>query len=426
MKIDFEFISTHRNRNLWPNPCLFEVPWSGSGQSNGLNATDPVSKQAPTIAWSGQNISIAATVVSQTQDTIVVSAPASSFSQAPNYYQGAELNKPPSFRINGNKFLSQSGGTDYVQLSVADSGVSAGDVVTVQVTNVPNTIYVPTGSDLANAYLGQYLCNETQGQSVLITSYDSVFHKAISNFIPMGWLTTDQYSIRPQLPLIGNFTLGGGNTPTQINLAGVGTVVAPGDFARIISTGETVKITSFDSTSNSATVSPQLSTTFPAGTRVDLLTQTSDNYRTMSYSGTTIGQHEQVAYDINLVSCTVPNLPIKNGNGGYPYDYPFLYVEFYDTNYPSQNSLFSNNHTLKSYFKVTTPTGQLVDRNEKFTKFTGDLSHKTVRFRPTSNFRIVWRLPTCEEIQFEKQDTQSPQYPNESLQTSVMFNLTRN
>jgi hypothetical protein len=155
------------------------------------------------------------------------------------------------------------------------------------------------------------------------------------------------------------------------------------------------------------------------------LTQTADNYRTLSYAGTTVGQHEQVSYDINLVSATLPNLLIKNGSGGYGIDYPFLYIELYDTNYPSQNNLFSNNHANKSYFKVTTPTGQLFNRTEKFTKFTGDLSHKTIRFRPTSNFKIVWRLPTGDEIKFQEEDTKSPQVPNQNLQTSVKFNLRR-
>ena len=71
MKLDFEFVSTHRNRNLWPSPCLFEVPWSGSGQLNGLNSLDPTSLQAPIVAWTGQNINTAVTVVSQTNIHIV-------------------------------------------------------------------------------------------------------------------------------------------------------------------------------------------------------------------------------------------------------------------------------------------------------------------------------------------------------------------
>lgn len=424
IKIDFEFVSTHRNRTLWSNPCLFEVPWSGSGQATGLNAFDPVSSQAPIVAWTGQNISINATVVSQTGDSVIVSAPANSFSQLPNYYQGAEFSVPPSFRINGSKFLSQSGGLDYIQFDVSGSGVQAGDAVTVKVTSVPNTLYVPTGSDLPSAYVGKYLYNETQGQSTLITGYDMVFHKVLAT-IPGGWAPTDKYSIRTQLPSVGNFALGPGNTTTTVNLTGIGVGIVPGDFIRIISTGEVTKIVSFDSTTNFATVSPPLSIAFPPGTIVELLAQTSDNYRTLSYAGTAVGQHDQVAYDINLVSATIPNIPIKNGVGGYAVNYPFLYIELYDTNHPSQNNLFSNNHANKSYFKVTTPTGQLGDRKEKFTKFTGDLSHKTIRFRPTSNFRVVWRLPTGEEIQFEEQDTQSPQAPNEALQTSVKFNLRR-
>jgi hypothetical protein len=426
IKLDFEFVSTHRNRSIWPNPCFFEVPWSGSGQSSGLNAYDPISNQAPIVSWTGQNISINATVVSQTNNTVVVSALANSFSQLPNYYQGAELSVPPSYRIDSSNFIAQSGGLDYAQFSsnIADSTLQAGNAVVIKVTSVPNTLYVPQGSDLPNAYVGDYLYNETQGTFTIITGYDSVLHKVIAN-IPVGWSTTDKYSIRSQPPSAGNFMLGGGNTTTSLNLIGIPTFVNPGDFIRIISTEEIVKIVSYNSITNIANVSPPLSIPFPAGTIVELLTQTSDNYRTLSYTGSVVGQQEQVSYDINLVSASIPNIAIKNGIGGYPVDYPFLYIELYDTNYPSQNNLFSNNHSNKSYFKVTTPVGQLIDRTEKFTKFTGDLSYKTIRFRPTSNFRVVWRLPNGEEIKFVQQDTQSPQAPNEALQTSVMFNLRR-
>lgn len=423
IKIDFEFVSTHRNRNLWLNPCTFEVPWSGSGQSTGLNAVDPISNQTPIIRWTGQNILLNTTVVSQTSDTVIVSAAANSFSQLPNYYHGAEFNVPPSFRINGSKFLSQSGGLDYMQLSVKNSPVQAGNAATIKVTSVPNTLFVPMGSDLINSYVGKYLYNETQSEWTVITGYDVELHKVLAQ-IPGTWVATDQYNIRSQLPST-TIGLGVGNTTTNINLAGIGVVVSPGDFLSIPSTGEIVKIVSYNSTTQFTTVSPPLSMVLPAMTKVELLTQTSDNYRTLSYAGSTVGQHEQVAYDIRLVSASIPNKPIKNGSGGYAVDYPFLYIELYDTNHPSQNNLFSNNHSNKSYFKVTTPTGQMMNRNEKFSKFTGDLNHKTIRFRPTSNFRVGWRLPTGEIIQFEEEDSQSPQLPKEDLQTSVLFNLRR-
>lgn len=425
IKIDFEFISTHRNRNLWPNPCLFEVPWSGNGQSTGLNAFDPISNQTPIVAWTGQNISINATIVTQTSTSVVLSSPLNSFSTLPNYYQGAEFNVPPIFRIDGSKFIGQSGGLDYIRLETSGGADdTVGNVITVQTTVVPNTLFVPTGSDSPNAYVGKYLYNETNGESVLITWYDAVYHKVIAQ-IPDGWNATDRYSIREQLPTVGNFSLGAGNTTTTVNLTGIQVPVNLGDFIRIISTGEIVKIVGFDTTTSLATVSPPLSDVFPAGEIVEMLSQTADNYKTLSYAGTTVGQHEQKGYDIQCVSASIPNLVIKNGNGGFPADYPFLYVELYDTNHPSQNSLFSNNHSNKSYFKVTTPIGQLLDRKEKFTKYTGDLSFKTIRFRPTSNFRVAWRLPSGEIIQFEKDDTMSPQLPNESLQTSTKFNVRR-
>jgi hypothetical protein len=356
-----------------------------------------------------------------------VSAAANSFSNSDNFYQGAELKTPlgTSFRIDSNSFISQSGGNDYAQFDVTGSGVKVGDAVTIQVVSVPDTIFVPGGSELANAYVGSYLYNETQGQWVPITGYDELFHKAIAP-IPGGWAVTDMYSIRKELPVVGNFAVGAGNTPTTLNLFGVGIVIEPGSFIRRITTGEIVNVTNFDQPTGVVTVSPPTSTVLVAGEIVEVLLQSYDNFKTLSYAGTTIGQHEQVAYDINLVSCTVPNVQIINGEGGYPVDYPFLYIELQDTNHPSQNNICSNAVSNKSYFKATTPTGQLLNREEKFTKFTGDLSHKTCRFRPTSNFRIAWRLPSGEEIKFRAQDTISPTIPNAALQVSAHFNLDRN
>lgn len=420
MKLDFEFVSTHRNRNLWPSPCLFEVPWSGSGQLNGLNSLDPTSLQAPIVAWTGQNINTAVTVVSQTNNTLIVSAP--TLSQLPNYYQGAELSVPPSFRIDESKFIGSSGGLDYTLLNVVGSGVTVGAAIQIRTTAVPNTLFVPGGSDLPNSYVGKYLYNETLGQWVSILGYNTQFHTIVANIPPL-WLATHNYCIREQLPSLGNFTVVGGTTATLLDLTNIPIVPNPGDFIRVLSTGEISKIVAFDTTTFAATVSPALSATLANTDVVEVLSQSTDNYRTLSYTGTVVGQQEQVAYDINLVSATIPNTLLKNG--GYPVDYPFFYIELYDTNHPSQTNIFSNNHSNKSYFKVTTPTGQLAKRDEKFTKFTGDLSHKTIRFRPTSNFRVVWRFPSGQVVQFEQQDTQSPNQPNEFLQTSILFNLTR-
>lgn len=425
ISLDFEFTSTHRNRTLWPNQCLFEVPWSSTGQSLGINSLDPVSNQVPSITWVGENINITSTVVSRTDNSLVVYAPINSFSRLKNYYQGAELiSTLSSYRINNSKFLSQNGASDYIRLDVTKSDVKAGDTVVINVTSIPNSLFVPMGSDWTNSYINQYLHNETLAEFTLITDYDLEYHKVTAQ-IPGTWSPLHQYSIRQQMPTVNNFSLGGGNTLNQLNLTGIGADVIPGDFIRIISTNEIVKVISFDSITNYAFVSPSLSSIFPPLTKVELLSQTSDNYRSLSYSGTVVGQQEQTSYNITLVSGTLPNIPIKNKNGGYVSEYPYLYVEFYDTNHPSQNNLFSNNHSNKSYFKVTTPTGQLMQRNEKFTKFTGDLSHKTIRFRPTSNFKIVWRLPSNEIIEFEEIDSVSPHFPKEHLQTSVLFSLQR-
>jgi hypothetical protein len=427
-KLDFSFVSTHRNRNLWPNPCLFEVPWSGTGQKSGLNAVDAVSTQAPLISWVGDAIDVATMVISVTEQGMVLAVPTPVFLNIPNYYQGALLINTSgfSFRINSSSFIGTAGGMDYIEIKANTTLVSLGDVVEIKSFNISGlTLFVPGGIDLENAYTHSNIYNETRGESALISGYSRESHQIVS-IIPPLWLTTDNYSIRKQLPTVGNFPIGAGSTMTLVNIVGIPFQIDPGSFLRVLTTNETVNIVAFNSTTNTVTVNPPLSTSFPASTKIEILSQSYDNYKTLLYSGTSVGQHEQVAYDIKLVSCTIPQMEISNGNGGFPADYPFLYVELVDTNHPTQNITCSNNSINKSYFKVTTPTGQLYNRVENFTKFTGDLSSQTIRFRPTSNFRVAWRFPSGEEIKFIQKDTSSPYEPNSFLQTSVYFNLERN
>jgi hypothetical protein len=421
-KIDFEFTSIHRNRNLWPNPCIFEVPWSGNGKKSGNDSVDPVSLQSPEVVWKGQLINIPATVVSQSGDNVVISAALNALNQTAGYYDEAEFVSPSGLAVpvSAYMFLAQSGASDYASISAAGSSVQAGNSVTLRVTSVPNTLFVPSGTKLIGAYVGYYLFNETQNQYVLITGY--VNGRVIAN-IPTGWLSTDAYSIRKELPALQNFAIGSGNTVNTLNLSASGISITPGDYVRALSTGETSRITSYNSTTGFVTLDPALSAVLPTGALVEIFTQSYDNYNALSYSGTTVGQHEQVAWDAKVVSAVIPNKLMQNG--GYPSDYPYLYIEFMDTNHPNQNILFSNNNISKSLFRVTMPIGQF-NILEKFTKYTGDLSHKTVRFRPTSNFRVAWRLPSGEEIKFVEQDSMSPNKPSNDLQVSVHFNLSRN
>lgn len=421
-KIDFEFTSVHRNRNLWPNPCIFEVPWSGNGKKSGNDSVDPVSLQAPEVAWKGQLVNISATVVSQSGDNVVISTALNALNQSAGYYDEAEFVSPSGLAVpvSSYMFLAQNGASDYASISAAGSSVQVGNSVTLRVTSVPNTLFVPSGTKLVGAYVGYYLFNETQNQYVLITGY--VNGRVIAN-IPAGWLNTDSYSIRKELPALQNFAIGAGNTVNILNMSASGVSITPGDYVRVLSSGETSRITSYNSTTGFVALDPALSMALPAGALVEVFTQSYDNYNALSYAGTTVGQHEQVAWDAKVVSAVIPNKLTQSG--GYPSDYPYLYIEFMDTNHPNQNILFSNNNISKSLFRVTMPIGQF-NASQKFIKYTGDLSHKTVRFRPTSNFRVAWRLPNGEEIKFVEQDSMSPNKPLDGLQVSVHFNLSRN
>lgn len=409
--MDFDFVSNYRNRNMWPNPCLYEVSF-GSGQSNGLNALDPISNQAPVIEWRGQKISHYATITAATTGAVVLSIPENWVNYEKDYYSGAELH-PLATRINSSIFLGQKEGLAYFQMNVAPSKFKIGDSVLIQITHIPNTIFVPGGSDLPHAYNKKLLYNQTNNEWVKITGYYPEFRRVVAE-IPPHWKLNDMYSIRDNLPYATYTFTEGGNTPFTLNLKNIKVNINPGDFIRIISTKQYVKIINFDKTTSTVTVSPRISEIISPGDTIEILTQTSDNHR----SPTNIVGQERL-YRVTLVSGTLPNILIRNGYGGYPTDYPFLYVEFHDTNYPFQSNVYTNNHITKNYFKMS-PVGQF-KAGKKFTKFIGEPNHKIIKLRSASTFRIVWRLPTGEEIIFDQDDTTSPLAPKETIQTSIQI-----
>ncbi|ABF82099.1 hypothetical protein MIV069L [Invertebrate iridescent virus 3] len=420
MKVDFEFVSTHRNRTLWPNPCCFEVGWSSTAPSNAINAYDPVSDQVPLLVWVGSDQKVTGKLIAHVGDWMVVAFPIGAVSPKVNNYRGMQLSMGSVVtRIVANRRVSSDAQWDYfkVQIDPSLEQQVPDSVVSLEPISVPGTWFVPGGSDVVNAYSGMYLYNETLGQWVVIRAYDHTFHLAIPDSIMTGWDVTHQYSIRPQLPSLSNFLLDAGSTTTLIATR-LASHARLGDWIRIVTTGECAKVVNV--LDGSIGVSPPLSRAFFAGTPVELLGQIYDNYQTLSYPGLVIGNQEQSAYQVTLVSAFIPN--VETENGGYPNEYPFLYVEFSDTHYPYQNNLFSNNHSNKSWFKVTTPTG-LYQSKERWIKFTGDYSFKTIRFKPTSNFRIVWRTPSGAEVKFTQPDTQSPSSPDPSLQTFIQFNM---
>ena len=150
IKMDLEFVSTHRNRELWSNPCVFETSWSNSGQASGLNAVDPVSNQTPLISWTSKLINENVSIVSNVDNYVVVSAQVNTLNAfIPNYYRGAIIidQSGVGSRIESCKFISQSNNLDYFQLTLPRLA-PLGNTSTIKVDQIPNTLFVPGGFDL--------------------------------------------------------------------------------------------------------------------------------------------------------------------------------------------------------------------------------------------------------------------------------------
>ena len=92
-----EIDSTYRNRQIWPSQANFEVEITRPNADD-----DPISDSMPYLAWGGNLVSIAATVVSGTTTNVVITA--AGLPQILNYETNA-IFSPPGIRISSYKYL---------------------------------------------------------------------------------------------------------------------------------------------------------------------------------------------------------------------------------------------------------------------------------------------------------------------------------
>lgn len=420
MKLNVEFVSAHRNRTRWPNPCSFEVPWANNNaQAEGLYSLDPISDQAPLKAWQGTDIDVSVNVVSQIDDVLVLSTD-NALSTTTGYYSGAGYigTSGDASRVEAYDFLGQSGSTSFIRVRLrASSFAKAGDSGKIRVIQVPNTLFVPLGESTMAVYANRYLFNESLGSWVVADGYDGET-KILSAKLPPTWSLTDRYSIRKELPL-ASLSAAAGSTKDIIQLQSA-VAAKPGQFVRVLDSEEIRQVVGVSEVS--VTVNPSLSDAPRTNAQLELLDVSRDNYISLMYPGNTTTQREQSSWCAVLVTGILPNKLIKNG--GYPTDYPFLYVELSDIGSLNQNTLCSNNGLYKSLFRATTSLAR--SQLDRFVKYSGDRLDRPFRFKPTGNFRVVWRLPTGAEIEFATPDTVSPYEPDPSLQTSVQFSFHKN
>ena len=306
-------------------------------------------------------------------------------------------------------------------------------------------IFVPASRTQENAYVGNYLYNEKLNKGSLIKSFDSITRIVTAEVEDDDWETTHNYSIRKELPFLEseNDTLDGITTTTvKLNGVDVSSVdnAYVGKFLRVRTKGkygnqpnenktavnEVRMISSYEGGTKIATVSKPFSVVPDNESYTfEVLNFSYDQFSPLNYVGSVVSQQQYVCYEIELLHVILPNILLDSGVGGTIAYYPYVYVQFTNSNINQRNMIISNNpNASKALFKaavddVSDPT------KASFVKIDGDGTCQTVKFKPNDNMKFSVFLPNGELFTTQSKDTESPTMVEPSVQISALFSIKR-
>lgn len=444
-----EVDSTYRNRTLWPTPGEFEVLISRTGQRNASNAEDPVSLAVPKLSFTSNlfeantpgTSSLSGTIIltgvgaTNSSEVLVFQTGAGELHQAENYYRHAVVSNSGSderVRIQHYEYMGNDKGKIIVDKDIV---LTAGDIITIEdPTDFSDPsfvhVFIPEGSNSPKDYISNLLYNESLNQFRPIVGYDSIIGTISLNGDPVvGWLSTHNYSIRRESPLLVT-TAAVGSTTTTIVLTTGSTSV--GQFIRIPKAsynntsippqGELRRVVGYDPNTLTATVSPRF-TADPTGNIIEILTFSYDNFYPFVYTGSK--QSELSAYEIKLNSLVVPNQILSVGAGGKIAFYPYLHVQL-SVEGQATNIMYSNNPNARhALFKASVTDIENLTESTFITLRGDDEMVQTVRFKTETNFKFKVTLPNGEVFATVLDENFSPREPNSLIQFSALFELKR-
>lgn len=159
------------------------------------------------------------------------------------------------------------------------------------------------------------------------------------------------------------------------------------------------------------------------GTFINIVSAINDNFTPLIYNGSRVSQNELVAYEISLVSLTLPNKILVTGSSiAY---YPYVYVELSVVNNLSTNAIYSNNpKSTNALFLV--PIRSIRDLNASaFVKLSGGSMVQTVKFKPNDWLQFSVYLPDGTLFETVMSDYFSPSSPNPYIQIDAVFGIER-
>ena len=469
-----EFDSTYRDRTQWPLPSEFEVLLSQSGRKSQLDAVDPVSTSTPITSWTSNNINANTQGTQLTgvidsisggnniaginrNDIFVITSSSGNLQHQEDYYKKLVfINTTIGERkmIDSYEYIgTDSGGTNDRAIVSFETKfgntMSNGDAWEINdPSDVSNTSYplffVPNGRSGRNAYSGSILYNETLKQYRKITEYNSLTHVLrieTPNNPVVNWLTTHNYSIRKQKPLLNtNTTTVVSGNASNIVISGASSInnIYNGQFLRIQASSygnnvvppenESRRIISYDGGTATVRVSPPFSASPTAGSFIEIMSFSYDNLNPFTYSGSQLSHQEMVCYEIKMLNLTLPNKVLKTELGSRIAFYPYVYVELSNisgANAGSKNLIYSNNpNSTRMIFRSAINDISNSERTA-FVKLSGDDAGQILKFKPNDNLKFAVYLSNGELYQTIDPEYYSPSSPNQEIQISVLFSIKR-
>ena len=496
-----EIDSTYRDRNAFPEVSQFEVQISQSGRRSKENSIDPVCLSAPITQWTSNRFNALSAGSNITLEVISVPSPAISagtdninlivrakytagvsgvnpgsqqLQKIKNYYLSCnvrvQISATPTYAyrtISYYEWLSTDGANyDYARIVLAttfqDTVLPLGVGTAIQIydptdlTLTPPCIFIPNGYVGANCYYGLYMYNETRSQYRRIVNYDFAVNLAFLESAVAGWLATDNYSIKKELPMLSNQQFTASTTSTITCPVGALAQVTNfynHNFIRIIPngtatggtgiynlnslapSGEMRRIVGYTVSGGNATfnVTPAFSTAptvSGAGNThsFEILTFSYDNACPFVYSGSLVSQQEMVCYQIELLNLILPNKTLNNQYGSRIAYYPYVYVELSNVSATGgglTNIIYSNNpNSTRMIFRACVDDMNQ-PQNAPFIKIDGDKMVQTIKFKPNDNLRFRVILPNGELFRVNDTEYFSPNQPNDKNQITALFAIKR-
>ena len=185
------------------------------------------------------------------------------------------------------------------------------------------------------------------------------------------------------------------------------------------------RIVDYNSSTLVASIQPSINQTLLLGgglDQIEISQFTEDNSKNLFYR--TLGPPNVRYYEISLQYLTLPNLIVDGLRGGLLDNYPFVYVHIYNEGFQqSINVLYSNNlNAGQAIFKVPIDKN-LYNRPTAFYTLKPTIQNQTIAFNPMQDLKFRITLPSGLTLKYTTPDNFSPFDPNPFVQISMLVSI---